>query len=149
MKGMRDRSYCAGGRWTAVLAGGVLAGLAGVLAAATQDQKPVSFTRDIQPIFKASCVKCHSPNNPRHQPASGFRLDSEADAMKGGKAGHDIVPGNADESLLYKLLKGPVTVDGDEIDAMPKAMRNQKWKTLPQKQIDLIKAWIDQGAKWN
>lgn len=137
------------GRWAgAIIAAGTSMTLVGALVGAAQEPRPISFSKDIQPIFKASCVKCHSLNNPRKQAASGFRLDNQADAMKGGKAGHDIVPGNSDDSLLYKLLKGPVTVEGDEIDPMPKAMRNQKWKPLPQKQVDLIKAWIDQGAKW-
>lgn len=111
-------------------------------------EKEVDFKKNIQPIFKASCIKCHSPNNPRHQPASDFRLDDKTAALAGGKAGNDIVPGKADASLLYKLLKGPVSHDGDDIDPMPKAMRGQKWKPLPDKQVELIKQWIDQGAKW-
>ena len=36
------------------------------------------------------------------------------------KHGAAIVPGKADESLLYKLLAGPVTIDNKEVSAMPK-----------------------------
>ena len=74
--------------------------------------KEVDFKKDIQPILNQSCMKCHKPDpkNPRG-PAAGFRLDDKAAAMKGGKHGVAIVPGKADESLFYKLLAGPVTVD--------------------------------------
>ena len=123
-------------------------GLGGLTTRAPAAEKEVDFKKDIQPIFKASCIKCHSPNNPRHKPASDFRLDDKTAALAGGKAGSDIVPGKADDSLLYKLLKGPVSHDGDDIDPMPKAMRGQKWKPLPDKQVELIKQWLDQGAKW-
>jgi mono/diheme cytochrome c family protein len=113
--------------------------------------KDVDFAKDIQPIFKASCVRCHSvdPNNARKKPAAGFRLDDKAAALKGGKAGSDIVPGNAKGSLLYELLLGDYKANGDEIAAMPKAKRGETFKPLPQEKIDLIQKWIDQGAKWS
>ena len=115
-------------------------------AAAT---KEVDFKKDILPILNQSCMKCHKPDpkNPRG-PAAGFRLDDKAAAMKGGKHGVAIVPGKADESLMYKLLAGPVTIDNKEVAAMPKAMRNQPFKPLAKDKIELIKQWIDQGAKW-
>ena len=109
----------------------------------------VDFNRDIKPILTQSCMKCHKPDpkNPRG-PAGGLRLDDKAAALKGGKSGPAIVPGKADESLFYKLLAGPVTVGDHDIAPMPKAMRNQPFKPLPKDKIDLIKQWIDQGAKW-
>lgn len=126
-------------------AGFALSALASMTSAA---EKQVDFKKDIQPIFKASCVKCHSENNPRHMAAGGLRLDDKAAAMEGGKSGKDIVPGKGDESLLYKVLKGSETVGDNEVHQMPKAMRGQKAKPLSDKQIELIKTWIDQGAKW-
>ena len=118
-------------------------------AAAAAAAKEVDFKKDILPILNQSCMKCHKPDpkNPRG-PAAGFRLDDKAAAMKGGKHGVAIVPGKADESLMYKLLAGPVTIDNKEVAAMPKAMRNQPFKPLAKDKIDLIKQWIDQGAKW-
>jgi len=118
-------------------------------AAADAAAKEVDFKKDIQPILNQSCMKCHKPDpkNPRG-PAAGFRLDDKAAAMKGGKHGVAIVPGKADESLFYKLLAGPVTVDNKEISAMPKPQRNQPFKPLAKDKIELIKQWIDQGAKW-
>ena len=147
---------CASGKlWAGLAAAAVVAGIglvtwtAPVGAADAAADKPVDFTRDIKPILNQSCVRCHraDPKNPRG-PAAKLRLDDKAAAMKGGKHGAAIVRGKADESLLYKLLAGPVTIDNKEVAAMPKAMRNQPFKPLAKDKIDLIKQWIDQGAKW-
>lgn len=131
----------------AAAAGFALAAISPVVRA---DDKTVDFNKDIKPIFKESCVRCHSLENPKHKAAAGFRLDNREDALKGGDNGHekDIIPGNAKDSVLYKLLFGSVNVDGEDVDAMPKKKKGQEWKALPQDQVALIKAWIDQGAKW-
>ncbi len=112
--------------------------------------KDVDFAADVQPIFKESCVRCHGldPSKPNKKAAGGFRLDDKAAALKGGKAGGDIVPGNAKSSLVYELLLGPHKAKGEDLHAMPKAKRGEPFKGLPQDQIDLIQKWIDQGAKW-
>lgn len=126
------------------------AGMAVAVLAPGARADQVDFNKDIKPIFKKSCIRCHSLDNPRHKAAAGFRLDDRADALKGGDNAHekDIVPGNSKESVLVKLLSGSVNVDGEDIDAMPKKKRGEEFKPLPDKQIELIKQWIDQGAKW-
>jgi hypothetical protein len=130
---------------------GVLAGGTGEeIAAAAAGTKPVDFAKDVKPIFAQSCVKCHGapdPQNPRKKAGGGLRLDDKAEALKGGKSGKAIVPGNAKESLLYKLLQGPAKAGDHEIDAMPKAMRGQAFKPLAAVQVEVVKKWIDQGAK--
>jgi hypothetical protein len=120
----------------------------GLVGTASADDKPVDFSSQIQPILKTSCVKCHSLDNPRKTAAGGLRLDDKDAALKGGKSGHDIVPGDSTQSLLYKLLLGPTSVNGHHVDAMPKQKRGEQFKPLEKEQIDLIKSWIDQGAKW-
>src|SRR5437667_12549357 len=67
----------------------------------------VDFVRDIQPIFKASCLKCHGPEKPKGQ----FRLDSKSLAMKGGVAGKAILPGKGAENPLVRML---LLTDPDE-----------------------------------
>ena len=51
----------------------------------------VDFTRDIQPILEASCVKCHG----RGKEKGGFRLDTRATFLKGGDTGATATPGPA------------------------------------------------------
>lgn len=129
----------------------VLGGCVGLalVQTARADDKAVDFSSQVQPILKDSCVKCHSLNNPRKQAAGGLRLDDKDAALKGGKAGHDIVPGDATQSLMYKLLLGPTTVNGHHVDAMPKQRRGEEFKPLDKDKIELIRSWIDQGAKWS
>ena len=134
----------------------IAAGVSGARAADAADK--VSFKKDIQPILKASCVKCHgfNPKKPRFKGAAELRLDDEKLAMKGGRSGKAIIPGDAKDSLLFKLLHGPVPRpagadedDDKDIKAMPlPPKRGEKWKPLDQDKIDLIGRWIDQGANW-
>ncbi|HWE95282.1 MAG TPA: c-type cytochrome domain-containing protein [Tepidisphaeraceae bacterium] len=156
----------------------VAAGHFAAARAAEKDDTPgkaVDFVKDIQPIFKESCVKCHKapdargpgrgpggpggagaagpggaggPGGPGRGPAGGFRLDDKAAAMKGGKHGVAIVAGKAEDSLLYKLLTGPAKAGDDEVSAMPKGRRGEEFKALPADQVKLIKQWIDEGANW-
>lgn len=76
----------------------------------------VSFSKDIQPIFQKSCIRCHGGSNPR----SGLSLENYQNAMKGGNNAPDIVPGNPDNSPIYTLVKsgtmpfgGPRLSDAD------------------------------------
>jgi hypothetical protein len=94
----------------------------------------VDFVRDVQPILKAACLKCHGAERPKGQ----LRLDSKPHALKGGVSGKAIVPGKGAESPLIQAL---LVADPDE--RMPR-----KADALPKAQIDLLRAWIDQGAEW-
>src|SRR5207249_6441175 len=85
--------------------------------------------RSIQPIFKASCLKCHGPEKPKGQ----FRLDSKSLAMKGGVAGKAILPGKGAESPLVRML---LLTDPDE--RMPrKADRSEEHTSELQSRFDL------------
>src|SRR5438045_4137839 len=64
--------------------------------------RPVDFTKDIQPIFEATCWSCHGEKKQE----SGFRLDDRAAALKGGERGGDIVPGKSANSLLIHAVAG-------------------------------------------
>src|SRR3954447_1826817 len=96
--------------------------------------RPVDFAKDIQPIFQQSCYKCHGAE--RHK--GELRLDAKPLALKGGTTGPLLEAGHGDRSLLVQRLLGL----GDD-DRMP-----LKADPLPPAQIALVKAWIDQGAKW-
>jgi cytochrome c553 len=117
--------------------------------AASGADPPVDFTREIKPILAESCQRCHGapdPGDPRKRPSGNLRLDSVGAALKGGKSGKAIIPGKRKESLLYKVLLGPVKMGGREIPAMPKSMRGAGSK-LDSEKVELIGKWIDQGAR--
>jgi hypothetical protein len=60
------------------------------------DQKDVAFDKDILPLFKDSCVRCHGSQRPR----GGLRMDSLEAVLKGGHEGKMVVPGDSKNSLL-------------------------------------------------
>src|SRR4051794_260298 len=62
----------------------------------------VSFSKDIVPILKENCVKCH--NN--RQATGGFSVASFSSIEKGGKSGKILAPKAADAKLV-KLIDGP------------------------------------------
>ncbi|MCU1260640.1 MAG: hypothetical protein JWO80_3525 [Bryobacterales bacterium] len=93
----------------------------------------VDFDRDIRPILSDNCYTCHGPDEQRRM--ANLRFDT-----KDGGAFRTLVPGDSGKSKLYQ-----------RISATSKAQRMPPpgaTTTLNEKQIELIKQWIDQGAKW-
>jgi hypothetical protein len=93
------------------------------------DPKPVDFAHEVVPILKAHCVKCHT--NGTYKGSISF--DTRADIVK--KA---IVPG---KSAMSKLIARVTSKDADE--RMP-----PEGKPLDEKEIGVLKRWIDEGANW-
>ena len=97
---------------------------------------PIDFNRDIRPILSDNCFSCHGPD-PK-QRLAGLRFDNKEGAF--AKAGV-IVPG---DSLNSRLIKR-ITATEPEMRMPPAASE----RTLSAKQIELLRRWIDEGAKWD
>jgi hypothetical protein len=95
---------------------------------------PVDYLRDIKPILKSRCYACHGALHQKRK----LRLDTAAFMRKGGKGGPAVVPGKSDESLLIDA------VTGNGMDRMPPEAEGA---ALSAREIALLKAWIDQGAR--
>ena len=94
----------------------------------------VDFARDIRPIFEKYCFDCHGPK----QQLSGLRLDRrDAVLRQGGYSGQVIIPGDAEGSRMLRMVGG--------IDGMPMPIGEPK---PTRAEIDLLRAWIEQGAVW-
>lgn len=104
-------------------------------APALQAQKKIDFAKEIHPIFKESCYKCHGPEKQKGK----LRLDSREAALKGGKDGPAFIPGDAAKSELYRRVTLPKTSE----DVMP-----NEGEPLTKAQTDLVRDWINQGAVW-
>jgi hypothetical protein len=63
-------------------------------------QTEITFDKDIAPIFKVSCVRCHGAERPRAQ----LRLDSLDGVLKGTKDGPILKAGDSADSLLVKAI---------------------------------------------
>ncbi len=96
--------------------------------------RPVDFAGDIQPLLESSCIKCHAKGKDR----GGFSLETREGFFKGGDTGEAMLPGNSAKSLIVELVAST-----DVETAMPR--RGKRWTP---EQIGLLRAWIDQGAKW-
>jgi hypothetical protein len=120
----------------------MIASAAGLLAspvpAAAAAGVSVDFDRDIQPIFSDNCYQCHGPDEKARK--AKLRLDTKEGAFRLRNAKTVIIPGKSSESEMVRRI----TTD-DPDDHMPPPEANKK---LTAKQIDLLKQWIDAGAKW-
>jgi len=99
----------------------------------------VDFNRDVKPIFDAHCVGCHGAE--KHK--SDYRLDSREAALSGGESGNAaIVPGKPEAGSLIHFVDG-----SDKELFMPP--RKSDAKPLSAAQIETLKIWITEGAKWS
>jgi uncharacterized membrane protein len=104
-------------------------------SADTAKAASLSYAKDLAPVIAKACLPCHAADN---ENPSGLSLDSFEVMMKGGEHGKPVVAGKPDESiLLTKLFEKPPF--GKQ---MPK-----KRPPLTKQEVDLITAWIVQGAK--
>lgn len=92
------------------------------------------YAMHIDPIFQSNCVLCHGANKREAE----LRLDSYTGAMSGGKDGAVILAGKPQQSLLLQR----VTLPASDKHFMPANGR----PPLTSREIDWIRAWIQQGA---
>ena len=111
---------------------GIVAALLIGPVAGAQDRplRAVSFAKDVLPIFKASCMKCHGGKESK----GGIDLSSYASVKKGGKEGPIFVEGDPDKSSLV------TSISGDKPD-MPKMAA-----PLTKAQVTTISTWVKEGA---
>lgn len=102
----------------------------------------VSYNYDIRPILSDKCFNCHGPDANKRE--AGLRLDIGSEAFKALQehpSKHAIVPGKPHESELYLRITSKDT-------ALQMPSKFSKLPRLTQHEIDLIKKWIEQGAKY-
>src|SRR5262249_30100331 len=94
------------------------------------DVRAVSYERDIRPLLATACGECHGEKKRK----ADLDLRSKAGMLKGGESGPALVPGSAEMSLLFRMVR-----DGK--------MPPRKDAKLTSKQAALLKTWIDGGAQ--
>ena len=95
---------------------------------------PVNFTDHIRPILERSCWNCHGDA----AQLSDLDLRTRESAMEGGTRGPAVVPGQADDSPLYRAVAG---LDDPR---MP-----MSGTPLSQAEIVAVRTWINDGAHWD
>ena len=95
------------------------------------DAPPVRFSRDILPILSENCFQCHGPDEKARK--AKLRLDTQRSALS------VVTEKDSDASKL--MLR--ITADADHV--MPPAKTG---KRLSDRQKELLRRWIDEGAAW-
>jgi hypothetical protein len=99
--------------------------------------KRVDFGRDVFPLLKSRCFACHAGPSPD----SGYRLDVYDDLL-GHSTGEPLaVAGQSSKSRIIEM----VTSDSED-QRMPPVGEGEP---LTARQVDLLRAWIDQGVQWD
>jgi hypothetical protein len=93
----------------------------------------VNFEQEIRPLLQEHCVSCHGEKKQK----ADLRLDARSHAFKGGESGAAILPGQAEESLLYQRI---LATDDERMP--PEGVG------LTALQAEKVKAWIQAGAVW-
>jgi uncharacterized protein DUF1553/uncharacterized protein DUF1549/concanavalin A-like lectin/glucanase superfamily protein/cytochrome c len=96
---------------------------------------PIDFDREVRPILSDNCSACHGPDE--NQRKAKLRFDTKEGAF--AKPGV-ITPGDASKSKLYQRVSSK-----DQDMMMPPPSSGHK---LTEKQIETIRRWIDEGARW-
>ena len=95
--------------------------------------EPPDYTKDIAPLLTKYCGGCHNDTDREGK----LSLASYDALLKGGAKGGIVTPGQADLSRMIRMLAGlaepKMPPEGEEV---PKPA-----------EIDLLKAWINAGAK--
>jgi hypothetical protein len=118
-------------------------GLVPILLCATiargQPAAAPDFTTRIRPLLTTHCLDCHGPDASRRE--ADLRLDDLTAALTARDGKPPIIrPGDSGASELMRRL----TAD-DPLQRMPPA---ESQRHLTEQQIELFRAWIDAGAKW-
>src|SRR5262249_14855123 len=134
------------------LLGLALPGLAGLLllarpsGSAAQDKTAAKapsaaevlfFEKEVLPILKTNCFKCHGgPGQGHPKLRGGLSLASRAGLLKGGDTGPAVSLKHPETSLLLKAINYQGGLE------MPPSGK------LPARQIETLTRWVKMGAPW-
>jgi hypothetical protein len=96
----------------------------------------LDFNAEVRPIFNQHCISCHGGV----KQAAGLSFIRRASVLAEAESGEVAVkPGDPDHSELIRRILA------DEDERMPPADHG---KALTQKEIDILKRWVAEGALW-
>lgn len=112
---------------------GLLCGMSGhSMSLADEPSESIDYVRQVKPILESRCYACHGALKQE----AGLRVDTAAAIIAGGDSGAAITPSDSSASLLLARIAST-----DEFERMP-----PEGEPLTAEQIQLIRAWITQGA---
>ena len=92
----------------------------------------IDYHREVHSILSSRCLTCHNQD----KRSGGLSLAVYEDIINGGRTGAAIKPGRSTDSLIVQRLTGAIQpqmpLNGDP---------------LSEKEIAIVRTWIDQGAR--
>ena len=110
-----------------------------LLTAGSTAAREIDFSRDVLPILSDKCFHCHGPD-PKEARKGDLRLDDEFDAKR-DRDGYRVL--DSTNPAQSELLARITTADVDDLMPPPDVGR-----PLSAEQIETLKQWMEQGAKW-
>ena len=102
--------------------------LLGLCAAVAPLEAAPQFERDIAPILKAKCIRCHGGETRKGE----LDLRTLGSLLKGGESGRVVARGEPEESLLFRRIATGEMPPGDT-------------KRLTPDEVNLLRQWIATG----
>jgi len=91
----------------------------------------VNYKDHVLPVLRKHCLNCHSADKSK----ADLDVSSYTALMTGGSSGEAVKPGNAAQSLLFRVTNHEV-----EPNMPPKGPK------IPDADLAILKKWIDSGA---
>ena len=95
----------------------------------------VDFNTEVKPIINAKCITCHGGVRAKGGFSLLFREDAFAKTESGRPA---IVPGDPDHSEMIRRISS----------SDPEVRMPYKHESLSKEEIDVLRAWVKEGAPW-
>lgn len=86
----------------------------------------------VMDVLNARCVTCHKGAEAPEE----LQLDTVEGVLKGGEHGAVVNPGDAENSLIIKVMRG-----AEGVPKMP-----PQGESVPEEDIKLVEEWINSGA---
>lgn len=113
----------------------LILGLIVMLSSCSWQEEKVDFNAEIRPILNQKCMRCHGGVKRNGELSLLFREEALKPAESGLAA---IVPGNVKKSELINRIT----------HTDPELRMPYEGSPLSEKEVDLFKKWIQQGAQW-
>ena len=95
------------------------------------------YFRDVYPFLRGNCVACHNKTTTK----AGLNMETPGLLRKGGESGAAVIPGKGAESPLVRFAQHL------EDEVMPPKNNKSGAVDLTAAEIEVLKSWIDEGAK--
>ena len=105
----------------------------------SSSQSSNSYNQHIQPVLAAKCYTCHGPDKEKMK--AGLRLDIRESLLDTLESGNTAL--NPIDFSKSEIIKRIVSSDPEFMMPPPDAP-----KQLAEDEIEVIRKWVEEGAKW-